>query len=112
MADVDLDVLRAEAGNDKGHTLTVGGKTFDLPPILPLAVMESRSGDEGFKLLFGADADVAHLKAHLSAFRSDKPGEEFDPDNPESDFDAILELVYGVRLRPNREARRAGKKSK
>lgn len=110
--EVDLDALRAEAGNDKGHRLTVGGRSFDLPPILPLAVMESRAGDEAFRLLFGEDADVEHLKSHLSMFRSDKPSADYDPDNPESDFDAILELVYGVRLRPNREARRAGKNKK
>jgi hypothetical protein len=110
MGDLNFDALRAEAGLGEGHTMTLGGREFHLPAIMPLTVA---SGDfeESLEALFGEDADLDFLKQHLSAIRSDRPFSQHDPENPETDIDAIAEKLYGIKPAkkhsPNREARRA-----
>lgn len=110
MAELNFDALRAEAGLTDGHKLIIGGREFHLPGIMPLAVA-SGDFDEALEALFGEDADVDFLKLHLSAVRSDRPFSEHDPENPETDIDAIAEKLYGIKPAkkhsPNREARRA-----
>jgi hypothetical protein len=119
MADLNLDALRAEAGLED-HKLTVGGRTFTLPAILPMGVMTANSPDEALAALFLSDADpeqftdddidtLKHLKKHLSMVRSDRPADDFNPDDPQTDVDFICERLYGIRRNtPNREARRSG----
>lgn len=120
MGDLNLDAIRAEAGLET-HTLTVGGKEFTAPPVLPLGVAECEDQRESLEMLFGPDADIDHLVNHLSVARSDRA---FDPENPQTDLDLIIEAFYGITPpergeegeAPNREARRAqaraGKKGK
>jgi len=109
MAELDFDAIRSEAGLTDGHTLVLGGETFSLPAIMPLAVTTD-DFDGALEALFGGDADLVFLKQHLSAIRSDRPFSEHDPENPESDIDVIAEKLYGIKpskkSSPNRAARR------
>lgn len=112
MADFDFDAVRTEAGFGTGHQITIGGRKFKLPPILPLAVAAGGDFEESLAALFGDDEDdLAFLGQHLSVIRSDRPYSEHDPDNPETDIDVLAEKVYGIKpskkASPNREARRS-----
>ena len=122
MGTLNLDALRSEAGLE-GHEFIVGGRTFHLPPIMPVGLGSSLTEEEGVVRLFMPDEEVAvdedgklcavddegdlvplsaevratlsHLKRHLSIVRSDRPLSEFD-DDPQSDMDMICERLYGV----------------